>query len=114
MASYECAIPEFHGLKAGYYGWAKDALATNNPPFNGLSWGLKIGFAEVRRGPWEGTGGGNNGLSKSRSVAFVANAAGRKKKGGFWSKLLRLPGKRTKEAFGHSRNFKEGFEYYNY
>ncbi|KAI8536319.1 hypothetical protein RHMOL_Rhmol10G0248000 [Rhododendron molle] len=62
----------------------------------------------------EGTGGGNNGLSKSRSVAFVANAGGRKKKGGFWSKLLRLPGKRTKEAFGHSRNFKDGFEYYNY
>lgn len=62
----------------------------------------------------EGTGGGNNGLSKSRSVAFAANAAGRKKKGGFWSKLLRLPGKRTKEAFGHSRNFKEGFECCNY
>ncbi|KAL2498870.1 putative ovule protein [Abeliophyllum distichum] len=48
------------------------------------------------------TNGINNGLKKSRSIAIVArhrveDAVNRKKKGGFWSKLLlRSTGKKTK------------------
>ncbi|KAH7860497.1 hypothetical protein Vadar_014061 [Vaccinium darrowii] len=60
------------------------------------------------------------GLSKSRSVAVVTknlveDTVGRKKKGGFWSKLFRSTSKsasRTKEVFGHSRNLKESLQYY--
>ncbi|XP_052197178.1 uncharacterized protein LOC127804358 [Diospyros lotus] len=56
-----------------------------------------------------GGGGGNNnaGLSKSRSVACDAKTraregVGRKKKGGFWWRLIRSTGKKTKRVFGHS------------
>lgn len=45
-------------------------------------------------------GGGEGGLKKSRSIAFVARGGrvginGKKKKEGFWSKLIRSTGKRT-------------------
>lgn len=51
----------------------------------------------------------DNGLRKSRSIAAfvrrssrVGDIAGGKKKGGFWSKLLR-----TKEVFTHPRTVRE-------
>ncbi|KAF8404651.1 hypothetical protein HHK36_009539 [Tetracentron sinense] len=51
---------------------------------------------------------GNNGLAKSRSMAFdprnrVGEDTDGMKKGGFWSKLLRSTRKRTKEVLMHSR-----------
>ncbi|XP_060184186.1 uncharacterized protein LOC132613907 [Lycium barbarum] len=51
-------------------------------------------------------GGGGEGLKKSRSIAFVARGGrvginGKKKKEGFWSKLIRSTGKRTKRAIVH-------------
>lgn len=51
----------------------------------------------------------SQGLKKSRSIAFVTRnraeefAGSLKKKGGFWSKLLKSTGKRTKEAFMQPR-----------
>ncbi|KAK4356280.1 hypothetical protein RND71_025251 [Anisodus tanguticus] len=46
------------------------------------------------------------GLKKSRSIAFVARGGrvginGKKKKEGFWSKLIRSTGKRTKRVIVH-------------
>ncbi|OIT19571.1 hypothetical protein A4A49_64622, partial [Nicotiana attenuata] len=50
-------------------------------------------------GAGAGTGGG---LRKSRSIAFVARSGGfmngQKKKEGFWSKLIRSTGKKTKRV----------------
>ncbi|XP_019185283.1 PREDICTED: uncharacterized protein LOC109180250 [Ipomoea nil] len=48
-------------------------------------------------------GGGDGGLKKSRSIAFAARRparvlAGGKKKEGFWSKLIKSTGRRTKKA----------------
>ncbi|KAK4366992.1 hypothetical protein RND71_014872 [Anisodus tanguticus] len=50
--------------------------------------------------------GGGEGLEKSRSIAFVARGGrvginGKKKKEGFWSKLIRSTGKRTKRVIVH-------------
>ena len=51
----------------------------------------------------------SQGLKKSKSVAFVTRnraeevAGSLKKKGGFWKKLLKSTGKRTKEAFMQPR-----------
>ncbi|XP_010272981.1 PREDICTED: uncharacterized protein LOC104608638 [Nelumbo nucifera] len=58
---------------------------------------------------------GNDGLMRSRSIAFVtrnriaAEITDEKKKGGFWSKLLRSTStsKRTKGAMMHSRTVRE-------
>lgn len=50
---------------------------------------------------------GNSELKKSRSIAFVSRRE--KKKGGFWSKLLRSTGKRTKEVLMHSKTVRERF-----
>ncbi|CAK9156169.1 unnamed protein product [Ilex paraguariensis] len=58
----------------------------------------------------------NGVLRKSRSMAVVARGgtgevSGGKKRGGFWSKLLRSTGKSTKKVFMHSRTVKlESFE----
>lgn len=63
--------------------------------------------------------GFNSGLKKSKSIAFVASSSQvgdrevngdnkGSKKGGFWSKLLKLTRKDTKEAFMHSRTMREG------
>ncbi|MCD7449381.1 hypothetical protein HAX54_051812 [Datura stramonium] len=53
-----------------------------------------------------GAGGGGGGLKKSRSIAFVARGGrvginGKKKKEGFWSKLIRSTGKRSKRVIVH-------------
>lgn len=51
----------------------------------------------------------SQGLKKSKSIAFVTRtraeevAASAKKKGGFWSKLLKSTRKRTKEVLMHPR-----------
>nr|DAD41038.1 TPA_asm: hypothetical protein HUJ06_015361 [Nelumbo nucifera] len=56
---------------------------------------------------------GNDGLVRSRSMAFVtrnriAEATDGKKKGGFWSRFLRSTGKRTKDVvMMHSRTMRE-------
>ncbi|TMW82478.1 hypothetical protein EJD97_005841 [Solanum chilense] len=51
-----------------------------------------------------GTGAGG-GLKKSRSMAFVARSCGllneQKKKEGFWSKLIKSTGKRSKRVLVH-------------
>ncbi|TMX02448.1 hypothetical protein EJD97_021576 [Solanum chilense] len=51
-------------------------------------------------------GGGGGGLKKSRSIAFVARGGrvginGKKKKEGFWSKLIRSTGKGTNRVVVH-------------
>ncbi|KAJ6997654.1 hypothetical protein NC653_014032 [Populus alba x Populus x berolinensis] len=56
--------------------------------------------------------GKNMFLAKSRSLAFVPRRGNKdcheKKKGGFWSKLLRLPkGKKVEEGLVHSRTMRE-------
>jgi len=56
--------------------------------------------------------GKNMFLTKSRSLAFVPRRGNKdcheKKKGGFWSKLLRLPkGKKVEEGLVHSRTMRE-------
>ncbi|RVX23267.1 hypothetical protein VitviT2T_010707 [Vitis vinifera] len=51
-------------------------------------------------------GGHGGGLKKSRSVAVVPSGRGgdgKTKKGGFWSKLLRSRGDRSKRDFMHSK-----------
>lgn len=47
------------------------------------------------------------GLNKSRSIAF-ASRNGMSGKDGFWSKLLKLTRKGTKNVSMHSRTFREG------
>ncbi|KAL3592290.1 hypothetical protein D5086_010930 [Populus alba] len=56
--------------------------------------------------------GKNMFLAKSRSLAFVPRRGNKdcheKKKGGFWSKLLRLPkGEKVEEGLVHSRTMRE-------
>ncbi|XP_009586595.1 uncharacterized protein LOC107820481 [Nicotiana tabacum] len=51
-------------------------------------------------------GGAGGGLKKSRSIAIVARGGrvginGKKKKEGFWSKLIKSTGKRTKRVIAH-------------
>ncbi|CAH9110570.1 unnamed protein product [Cuscuta europaea] len=53
-----------------------------------------------------GSGGCEGRLKKSRSIAFAARKQGRgrgggKKNEGFWSKLIKSTGKRTKKVFLH-------------
>ncbi|KAM3360518.1 hypothetical protein P3S68_020230 [Capsicum galapagoense] len=53
-----------------------------------------------------GGGGVGGGLKKSRSIAFVARGGrvginGKKKKEGFWSKLIKSTGKRTNRVIVH-------------
>jgi len=58
--------------------------------------------------------GSRVGLRKSRSITFMSRSrggagggvAGGKKRGGFWSTLLRSTGKRTNEMLKHSRTVK--------
>ncbi|KAJ6919821.1 hypothetical protein NC651_013691 [Populus alba x Populus x berolinensis] len=59
--------------------------------------------------------GKNMFLAKSRSLAFVPRRGNKdcheKKKGGFWSKLLRLPkGKKVEEGLVHSRTMRSKIE----
>lgn len=54
----------------------------------------------------------SNGLKKSRSIAFITSStradevagSGKKKGGGFWSKLLWSTGKRNKDVLIHARS----------
>ncbi|KAL3337831.1 hypothetical protein AABB24_030131 [Solanum stoloniferum] len=73
------------------------------------TWGSPRGHRRINSdvvGPFSFVGAGaGGGLKKSRSIAFVARSCGllneQKKKEGFWSKLIKSTGKRSKRVLIH-------------
>ncbi|VFQ75094.1 unnamed protein product [Cuscuta campestris] len=60
--------------------------------------------SDVAEGRFSGSGGCEGGLRKSRSIAFAADrrpGGGEKRREGFWSKLIKSAGKRTKKVLLH-------------
>ncbi|KAK9990302.1 hypothetical protein SO802_025287 [Lithocarpus litseifolius] len=104
-----------HSLKKKTYGGVADSYSSSPSSVASFSNFVSPVYRRHHRRLSERTGSisltvsVSQGLKKSKSIAFVTRnraeevAGSLKKKGGFWSKLLKSTGKRTKEAFMQPR-----------